>query len=229
MSSDEDPPRRPRNFQGITESGEPVSVPIPGWLQNLALLAQRPRIWIAAAILPISFFEASCRLTGRSTIAAPVPCPPEWDGSESVTELIVEEYLFRSVLLPFAVGLFRGGVDILVQLLSILFGPDLEIGRPVGLADSPFALSGPVANTLKGLTLGVIGFIHNIILGVSATIAPLGLAAPTFSAFVWFVLVAVFVWGIYILFSTIDFPFINVKGFALAVSRPVRNLLGGFR
>lgn len=215
-TTDDDGQLGPDRGVTITSDDGSATLTLPSWifaLRPLVALVNQPRAFIVAAIVGIPIGEAAARLaTGQSA-----------------AEIIVEDYIFQQLLLPLGAALFQAGVNLLFGIASLLFGPDLAVGRPVGLVDFPFAFSGPIAFAVQGVALELVGAVQAVNLTIASTLAPLGLAAPTFVTFIWVVEAGVFAWGAWILFSSVDIPVVNVKGYVLAVSRPVRNLLGVFR
>lgn len=216
-----DEPRRPRNFQGVFDpDSNSIQIIVPGWLYDLrplVLLVQNPRAWIVAAILGIPFTEAVFRLSR----------------GESAAEMIVEDYLYRELLLPFAAGIFNALVNALFQAGFFLFGPDLAVGRPVGIVDSPFALSGPIADTLNNLALGLIAAVHGFNLNLAQGLEPLGIAAPTLVTFIWGVQFLGFAYGVYVAVQALDILSLGVtqevRDVLWALALPIRRLWGVFR
>lgn len=144
----------------------------------------------------------------------------------------ITQLVFRDFLLPLAAALFNGLVAVLAFFGRLTFGSDFAIGiapgSAIGLLDIPFTFTGPIATAVTGTFRGVVDAIHGVFQGLGS-LEPLGLAAPTVVTGLWTLTFALGAWGAWILLSTIDLPFIDVKGFLLSVSRPFRNLLGGFR
>lgn len=141
----------------------------------------------------------------------------------------IEELIFRDFLLPLASSIYYALLGVLTSIAVFLFGPDFAVGRPVGLIDSPFALSGPIATAVQTPALAAIDVIDTAIESVAAGIPTFGLAATTVVTTIWVLLAAAFAWALWILFSSVDVPVVNPKGFLLAITRPIRNLLGAFR
>lgn len=214
------------------------TVTLPGWLQALRPLTgsvtqllfavRRPVIWVVAVLLgiPVTSFTISQLRNQTGPLWTEVVVPLSVKGPIAV---LLDDFLYRTVLLPFGIRVFTAGVNVLTGLVVFLFGPDLAVGRPVGLVDSPFALSGPIASTITGTAAVGITALHNVFLGIAVGLEPLGLAAPTVAAFLWAVVTGGFVWAVWTVIRTVDVPLINPVGFVLAVSRPLRNLLGAFR
>lgn len=188
-----------------------ITLSLPDWviaLRPLVQLVQYPRAWIVAVILGIPLSEALFRLNVLN---------------QSPVELIVEEYLFRQLILPAGVGLFN-------LMLSIVSG---IIGFFEVLASIPIRLVSPLIGAAYAFGLAVFSAIQTINQSFAAGLESFGIAAPVVVPALFVAEVIALVYLGWLLVQTVDLFTLgiidDVIDIGQAATWPLRRIVGWFR
>lgn len=188
-----------------------IEISLPDWvlaLRPLVQLVQHPQVWLVAAILGISFNEAFVRVRIQG---------------QSPVELIVEDYLFRQLLVPAGAAVFNLGVMLVNAVLGFF-----EL-----LASVPGRVVAPVVNLFVGIGLILFSLLQALNQMVAAGLEPFGLAAPVVVPALFALEVVIVAYAAWLAIQTVDLLTLGIIDDVIDIGKaatwPFRRLLGVFR
>lgn len=194
----------------------------PRWVIKYAGRAtrffRRPAAWLIMVLTGgwISYSEAASRLAESDSPLAPVG-------------LLVDEYLFQTILLPVAVSMWDALVGSVDTAAVIIYGGDRRLGltegTTPGLVDLPLVIADVIIGPVAAVTGGITGSIASMNASVASSIEPLGLAAPVVVAGLWTFEMFLALWFTWTLLEAI--PGFDITDVVLSYTAPIRNILRG--
>lgn len=191
----------------------------PRWVIRYASRAtrffERPAAWLIFVLTGgwVSYETAASRL----------------DGGENAISILIDEYLFRTVLGPIAVSLWEMMVGAVATLMGFIFGSDGSVGvsegGTPGIVDLPLVLADLITGPVLGFTGGIADQIASLNASVAAAVEPLGLAAPVVVTGLWTFEVFAAMWLTWTLMEAI--PGFDLTDILLSVTAPIRNIIRG--
>lgn len=223
---------------GGTGETEPSPDDPASFFTRLSLVINQPRVWLVSILLGIPLTvetlgdwadcdaETAAELqTCTGVIAERVAIPLS---RKSAVAVILDDFLFRTILRPAARALFGAGVSAVDLILLTALGGNRQIGvgpgAGPGLVEWPIVIAIVIANWITAAFEFGVGVLDSTISDIAAFVATAGLPAPIVSAGLWFGLLGVMALGGWILVRSVDVPFFDPVGFYLALTRPLRNL-----
>lgn len=183
-----------------------ITIALPRTLQNLVA---SPTAWIIAMLTSLTIHEAAQLLQVKSPVA-----------------ILIDDYLFQTVLLPIATELFISVFQMLDALILIGFGSDRQVGitpgSQPGIADLPIALITPFVFGIYQTALAVYTAVALFNETIASGLPGLGVLAPAFVTFLWAVEITVIGYVLWVMLAFI--PVVNVRGVLLSLLSPFRRL-----
>lgn len=206
---------------GTEQEGGTLTIIFPQELRQLisisdalVFIVKNPTVFVVAALTGFTVDRVAFLLTQKSPVA-----------------ILVDDYLFRTVLLPIGAAIFAGGLNAINEFILLLFGTDRAVGvaqgaRP-GLVDIPFVLVEPAIQGFLNIGLVVFNTVNVFNQSLAQDLEGVGLAAPLLVNFIWAMELTVIGAAIWFMISFI--PVFNVRGIILALTalprRAFRRLL----
>lgn len=194
----------------------------PRWVFRYAGVAKRffsrPAAWLIFVLTGgwVTYNEAAARLSATDNPLAPVG-------------ILVDEYLFQTILLPAAVSLWESMLGTVDTLSVIIFGGDRALGTTPGttpgIADLPLVVADIIIAPIQAVFGDITGQIASMNASVAAAVEPLGLAAPMIVTGLWTLEIFAGLWLTWTLAEAI--PGIDVTDIVLSYTAPIRNILRG--
>lgn len=140
---------------------------------------------------------------------------------ENPISILIDEYLFRTILLPVAGSLWAMLTGAVATVQVIIYGD----GDTAGIVDLPTILGDVVAAPFTALFGTFVDGIASFNAMVASSVEPLGIVAPIFVTGLWAFEVFAALWILWTLLELI--PGVDVTDIALSLTAPVRNFIRG--
>lgn len=140
---------------------------------------------------------------------------------ESPISILVDEYLFQTVLLPAALSLWGMLLGAVAAVQVVIYGNEQQ----AGIVDLPTIVGDVVARPFAAFFGGIVGGISSFNASVASSVEPLGIAAPIFVTGLWTFEVFAALWLTWTLLEAV--PGIDVTDIVLSYTAPIRNLIRG--
>lgn len=184
--------------------------PLAGIVNDLIFIVTRPRVFIVVALTGLSAETVSRLLLEKSAVA-----------------IIIDDYIFRTVLLPLGIELFVGGLNAIDEFILLSLGTDRRVGvapgHQPGLADFPLVVAAPIAQSFLTFGLSVFNAVDVFNRSLARDLEGIGLAAPAFVNLIWAAELTAIGALIWVMLSFI--PFFNVRGIMLSLTSLPRKAL----
>lgn len=140
--------------------------------------------------------------------------------TESAVEIIVEQYIFRALLLPIAVDVWEAGLSVVAAVLTMFNF----------IASIPFRIAEVVGLPVQSIGVSLGAEISEFNRSIATDIAQVGLPAPAVVSVVWAVEFGVLAYALWIglqVFENILSPVlpIEITDTLRVVTQPIRNLI----
>lgn len=212
----------------VEQSGSTLNVLLPEWVLQLRILA--PVAGTLFAIVTSARARTVFILVALTGLSATTINELLTKG-KSPAAIIIDDYLFETVLKPLGIAIFVGGLNAINELILLLFGTDRAVGiapgsRP-GAVDVPFVLVEPAIQGFLNIGLVVFNTVNVFNQSLAQDLEGVGLAAPLLVNFIWAMELTVIGAAVWFMISFI--PVFNVRGIILALTalprRAFRRLL----
>jgi hypothetical protein len=197
--------------QRITLPGDISFLSAPEWVIRYAKPAVRlfsaPQAWLIYVLSGgwVTYEVAKARV----------------QGGESAIGILIDEYLFQTILLPAGVSLYELLLSAVGGVSTVVFGNDQQ----AGITDIPMIVGEIIAGPFSELFGGAVGAVTEFNATVAQSVEPLGLAAPVFVTGLWAFEVFAALWITWTLLEAI--PGVDVTDIAMSLTAPLRNILRG--
>lgn len=190
--------------------------PLVSEVRRILFVVRQPLIFVVAVLLGVQVTDVTIAQFSRQAgpLWTEVAVPLMEKGPVAV---ILDDFLFRTVLRPVGVGLLNFGFDIVTTILD----------AGIFLANIPLGAAGLSAQGLAAGAGGIVLSIRSFNLALVEPVTALGVGAQPAATAVGVGQIALVAWLGWIAVRSLDFPFINPLGAILAFTRPFRNFFGG--